>query len=120
MENEKGNKMFNSFKETSEQAATNWGNDFINANLPKLLDSMVAKVKEVASSASKIENKKMIEQIRDIIFQGIEIGESNKEIAIVAAMKNAGMSENTIQTIINNSNKYLVTRADYEDRLNKK
>ena len=44
----------------------------------------------------------MIEQIRDIIFQGIEIGESNKEIAIVAAMKNAGMSENTIQTIINN------------------
>ena len=120
MENEKGNKMLNSFKKTSEQAMINWGNDFINTNIPKFLDSMVAKVKEVASSASKIENKKTIEQIRDIIFQGIEIGESNKEIAIVAAMKNAGIRENTIQTIINNSNNYLVTRADYEERLNKK
>lgn len=35
-------------------------------------------------------------------------------------MKNAGMDENTIQAVISDSNKYLVTRADYEDSLKQK
>ena len=109
------NKIVDSFKNTSEQAITKWGNDFIINNLPKALDCMVAKFKESVLTVSKNENNKMNEQIRDIIFKGIEIGEDNKEVAIIKAMKNAGMDENTIQMIIENSNKYLCTRTDYEN-----
>lgn len=69
------NKIVDSFKNTGEQAITKWGNDFIINNLPKALDCMVTKFKESVLTVSKNENNKMNEQIRDIIFKGIEIGE---------------------------------------------
>ncbi len=45
--------MVNSFKDTSEETMTNWGNDFIKENLPKTMDWLVNKIKEVAATASK-------------------------------------------------------------------
>lgn len=112
--------MIDSFKDKGEQTVTEWGNKFIETNVPKSLDWVITRIKETVLSMSKDNNKKMSEQIRDVIFQGIEIGEGNKESAIIQAMKNAGMDENTIQAIISDSNKYLVTRADYEASLMQK
>lgn len=111
------NRIVDSFKDTSEQAIIEWENEYIRTNVPRVLDWMTEKIKETVLLISNDEKKKMSEQIKNIIFQGIEMGEKNKEIAVIKAMKNAKMDDMTIQKIISNSNKYLVTRDDYDENV---
>lgn len=102
----------NSFLDTSTDSVTKWGNEFISTNTPKALDWTVAKVKEIFSSISNTSNIKSRDFIRSIIFQGIEIGESNKEKALVNAMKEIGIEDAQIRQILKASKKYLVTKED--------
>lgn len=102
----------NSFLDTSTDSVTKWGNEFISTNTPKALDWTVAKVKEIFSSISNTSNMKFRDFIRSIIFQGIEIGESNKEKALVNAMKEIGIEDAQIRQILKASKKYLVTKED--------
>lgn len=102
----------NSFLDTSTDSVTKWGNEFISTNTPKALDWTVAKVKEIFSSISNTSNMKSRDFIRSIIFQGIEIGESNKEKALVNAMKEIGIEDAQIRQILKASKKYLVTKED--------
>lgn len=111
------NRIVDSVKDTSEQAIIEWENEYIRTNVPRVLDWMTEKIKETVLLISNDEKKKMSEQIKNIIFQGIEMGEKNKEIAVIKAMKNAKMDDMTIQKIISNSNKYLVTRDDYDENV---
>lgn len=104
--------IFNSFLDTSADSVTKWGNEFISTNTPKALDWTVAKVKEIFSSISNTSNVKSRDFIRSIIFQGIEIGESNKEKALVNAMKEIGIEDAQIRQILKASKKYLVTKED--------
>lgn len=105
-------KMMNSFLDTGTDSVTQWGNDFIRTNTPKALDWTVTKVKEIFSSISSTSNMKSCDFIRSIIFQGIEIGEDNKENALINAMKEFGLNESQIEQILNASQKYLVTKED--------
>lgn len=105
-------RMVNSFLDTGTEAATQWGNDFISTNTPKALDWTVSKIKEIFSSVSKTNNMKSRDFIRGIIFQGIEIGEGNKENALVKAMVEIGLDKNQIHQILETSQKYLVTKDD--------
>lgn len=102
----------NSFLDTSTDSVTKWGNEFISTNTPKALDWTVTKVKEIFSSISNTSNMKSRDFIRSIIFQGIEIGESNKEKALVNAMKEIGIEDAQIRQILKASKKYLVTKED--------
>lgn len=102
----------NSFLDTSTDSVTKWGNEFISTNTPKALDWTVAKAKEIFSSISNTSNMKSRDFIRSIIFQGIEIGESNKEKALVNAMKEIGIEDAQIRQILKASKKYLVTKED--------
>ena len=110
-------KMVNSFLDTGTESVTQWGNEFISTNTPKALDWTVAKVKEIFSSISKTSNMKSRDFIRSIIFQGIEIGEGNKENALIKAMKEVGLEESQIQLILTASQKYLVTKEDVNSSL---
>ena len=89
--------IFNSFLDTSADSVTKWGNEFISTNTPKALDWTVAKVKEIFSSISNTSNMKSRDFIRSIIFQGVEIGESNKEKTLVNAMKEIGIEDAQIR-----------------------
>lgn len=102
----------NSFLDTSTDSVTKWGNEFISTNTPKALDWTVTKVKEIFSSISNTSNMKSRDFIRSIIFQGIEIGKSNKEKALVNAMKEIGIEDAQICQILKASKKYLVTKED--------
>lgn len=110
-------KMMNSFLDTGTDSVTQWGNKFISTNTPKALDWTVAKIKEVFSSISNTSNVKSRDFIRSIIFQGIEIGEGNKENALVSAMKEVGLEESQIHQILEASQKYLVTKEDVDSSM---
>lgn len=110
-------KMVNSFLDTGTDSVTQWGNDFISTNTPKALDWTVAKVKEIFSSISKTSNIKSRDFIRNIILQGIEIGEGNKENALIKAMKEVGLEESQIRQILKASQKYLVTKEDVDSSM---
>ena len=107
-------KIVNSFLDTGADSVTQWGNKFISTNTPKALDWTVSKVKEVFSSVANNSNVKSHDFIRSIIFQGIEIGEVNKENALVNAMKEVGLDESQIKQILKVSQKYLVTKEDVD------
>ncbi|MDD3339795.1 MAG: hypothetical protein PHS82_13180 [Lachnospiraceae bacterium] len=108
------NQMLDSFKNTGTDAVTSWGNNFISTNTPKALDWMVSKIKETVSSLAKSNNMKSRNSIKNIIFQGIEIGERNKENAIIRAMQDVGISSEQITQILETSTQYLVTKEDVE------
>lgn len=110
-------KMVNSFLDTGTDSVTQWGNEFISTNTPKALDWTVAKVKEIFSSISKTSNTKSRDFIRSIIFQGIEIGEGNKENALIKAMKEVGLEESQIRQILKASQKYLVIKDDVDSSM---
>lgn len=105
-------KMVNSFLDTWTESVTQWGNEYISTNTPRTLDRTVAQVKEIISSISGTSNVKSHDFIRGIIFQGIEIGERNKENALVSALKEVGLDESQIEQILTVSQKYLVTKED--------
>lgn len=107
----------NSFKDTGAESVTKWGNEFIQENTPKALNWIVSKIREAVTTAANGSNMKMRESVRNTIFQGVEIGEANKERAIVQAMREVGMDEQQIRQILSNSQKYLITRADAEASL---
>lgn len=106
-----------SFLDTGAESVKTWGNGFISTNTPKALDWTVAKIKEIFSSFSNGNNVKSRDFIRDIIFQGIEIGEGNKENALVKAMQEVGIEEGQIHQILITSQKYLVTKEDVNSSL---
>ena len=110
-------KMMNSFLDTGTDSVTQWGNNFISTNTPRALDWTVVKVKEIFSSISSTSNMKSRDFIRSIIFQGIEIGEINKENALVNAMKEVGLEESQIEQILQVSQKYLVTKEDVDSSM---
>ena len=110
-------KMVNSLLDTGADSVTQWGNEFISTNAPRILDSTVTKIKEIFSSVSTSSNMKSREFIRSIIFQGIEIGESNMETALVQAMRETGLDESQIHQILETSKKHLVTKEDVESSM---
>ena len=108
----RGEKVKESLLDAGAESATNWGINFINENLPKAMDSTVSKIKELITSFSKSNNVKMRDSIRNVIFQGIEIGEENKEHAMIMAMQREGFDAETINRILKISQQYLVTKED--------
>lgn len=110
-------KIMNSFLDTGTDSVIQWGNKRIATDTPEVLDWMLAKVKETISSISNTEKTKSRDFIRSIIFQGIEIGEGNKENALVNAMKEVGLEECQIEQILQVSQKYLVTKEDVDSSM---
>lgn len=45
--------MMDSFLDTSTESMTEWGNDFIKTNVPKTMDWITARIKDVFSSIKK-------------------------------------------------------------------
>lgn len=66
------------------------GNDFINTNFLKTMDWIVSGARELLSSLFNNSNIKIRDTIRNAIFEGMEIGEFNKEQAIISAMRDVG------------------------------
>jgi hypothetical protein len=110
-------KIMNSFLDTGTDSVIQWGNKRIATDTPEVLDWVLNKVKEVFSSVANASNVKSRDFIRSIIFQGIEIGEGNKENALVNAMKEVGLDESQIERILEASKKYLVTKEDVDSSL---
>lgn len=113
--NEKTNRterVRNELADTSEKAFKEWADDFIIENVPKVMNWSVARIKEFFSSLEKGSNKKVSENIRKGMFECIEIGEVNKERAMIMAMKKAGVEDAKIKEILELSNKYLVQKDD--------
>ena len=105
-------KMVNSFLDSSEEAMTKWLNEFIDENLPKTMTWTTTKIKELVLSLSDKSNTNTRDRIRNIILFGIEIGENNKEEAMVLAMREVGISEEQIIQVLENTPKYMVTKKD--------
>lgn len=107
----------NSFLGTGAESVKTWGNGFISTNTPKALDWTASKIKEIFSTLSNNSNVKSRDFIRSVIFQGIEIGEGNKENALVKAMQEVGIEDAKIRQILKASQKYLVTKEDVNSSL---
>ncbi|MFQ7466636.1 MAG: hypothetical protein ACLRM0_15945 [[Clostridium] leptum] len=105
----KAQQMIDSFVNTGIDTTTEWGNDYIKTNFPKVLDQMVSHVKELLSLLINQNNNSIRENVRQAIFAGIEIGEENKEQSLVRAMVDEGIEQETIRLILQKSNQYLVT-----------
>ena len=101
--------MMDSFVDTGMDTATEWGNDCIKTNLPKVLDQMSSYVKELFASIISQNNNSIRENVRQAIFAGIEIGEDNKEQSLVRAMVDEGIEQEKIRLILQKSNQYLIT-----------
>lgn len=102
-------KIVNTFYDTGTDSITKWGNDFISTNVPKAMNWTVEKIKEMVSSLADNSNVKSRGFIRNIIYRGIEIGEDNKEHAMILAMQELEIDEKQIQQILIASKQYLIT-----------
>ena len=109
-------KMANTLFDTATDSVTEWGNDFIKTNVPRILDCAADKTRIAISTLTKKNNIKNRSFIRDAIYQGIEIGEENKERALVMAMKEMGTSDAQINQILEISNKFLVTLKEVDEK----
>ncbi len=101
--------MMDSFLDTGTDSMTEWGNEFIKTNVPKTMDWIVARVKEVFSSVKAKGDNSIKSSVQKAIQVGIEIGEKNKEQAITQAMIKAGVSDTQIKQILDSSSQFLVT-----------
>lgn len=109
-------KVVDSFFDTGTDSMIDWGNQFINENLPKAMNWTVEKIKEGISSIAKSSGTSIRSSTHKWIFEAIEIGEANKERAMMLAMKELGLSEEQVQDILTAQKKYLVTKTDFEKR----
>lgn len=100
--------------DTANVTTKEWTEKCIKTNLTSLYDWMEKAIKETISDFASKDKKKTRDFIRDTIFQGIEIGENNKERSLIMAMRDAGISEESILQIVKNSRQYLVTRESIE------
>jgi hypothetical protein len=82
--------MMDSFLDTGTDSMTEWGKEFIKTNVPKTMDWIVARVKDVFASVKTQGDNSIKSSVRKAIQAGIEIGEENKEQAITQAMIKAG------------------------------
>jgi len=101
--------MFDSFADTCQEAMTEWGNSFIKTNVPKMMDGVTARIRDVFSSIKNKSDSSIRASVCKAIQMGIEIGEENKEQAMIKAMINAGIKETQIRQILNASNQFLLT-----------
>lgn len=101
--------MIDSFVDTGVDTVTEWGNNFIKTNITKSLDWITFHIKDLFSSATYKNNLSFRENIRKTIFAGIEIGEENKEQALIRAMIAEGINEEKIKLILEKSSQYLIT-----------
>jgi len=115
-EKSRKDKVVDSFLDTGTDSVIDWGNQFISENLPKTMNWTVAKIKEGISSIAKKSETSIRSSSHKWIFEAIEIGEANKERAMLLAMKEMDLSEKQIQDILSAHNKYLVTKDDFEKR----
>lgn len=104
--------ILDSFADNGADAVTEWGNDFIKTNIPKSLDLITSYIKEFFSSVTSKNNLTIKENIRNAIYTGIEVGEKNKEQALIKAMKVEGIDEGEIKIILEKSSQYLITSEE--------
>ena len=111
MEEKSGkDRITSSLADAGEDAIVKWGNNFISKNVPIALDWTVERIKEAISALVNGSNTKIRDSIRDTIYKSIEIGENNKERALILAMRKEGISESRIEEILKTSNQFLVTK----------
>lgn len=108
----KKKQIMNSFVDTGVEEAIKWGNDYIKKNVPKSLDWIESYIKNLFSSATSHDSDSISENIRKAIFAGIEIGEENKERALVKAMIDEGINHKKINLILEKSSQYLITNEE--------
>lgn len=65
------------------------------------------------STTNKEENSTR-DLIRSVWFEGMKIGEENKERALILSMKDAGITDEKIKKITESSKQYLVTKTEME------
>ncbi|MFA7034467.1 MAG: hypothetical protein WC166_07425 [Bacteroidales bacterium] len=111
--------MIDLFLDTGTDSMTEWGTEFIKTNVPKTMDWIVARVKDVFASAKTKGDNSIKSSVRKAIQAGIEIGEENKEQAITQAMIKAGISDTIIKQILDSSCQYLVTWDSIESQSKK-
>lgn len=105
--------------DSGEKAFVNWADSFIAENVPEAMNWSVTKIKEFFSSLEKGNNKKMSETIRKGMIECVEIGEANKERAMIIAMKKAGVEDSKIKEILELSSKYMVKRVEVIEKESK-
>lgn len=113
-EKSRKDKVVDSYLDTGTDSMIDWGNQFISENLPKAMNWTVEKIKEGISSIAKSSGSSVRSSTHKWIFECIQIGEANKERAMLIAMKEAGIPAEQIQGVLRNHKKYLVTESDYE------
>ncbi|MHB1154044.1 MAG: hypothetical protein ACYCWE_20365 [Eubacteriales bacterium] len=106
--------MMESFVDTGTDSMTEWGNEFIKTNVPKIMDWITARIKELFSSIKNKSDSSISSSVRKAIQAGIEIGEKNKEQALIKAMVKDGIQEAQIRQILDTSNQFLVTWESIE------
>ena len=109
-------KVVGSLLDTGTDSVIDWGNQYISENLPKAMNWTVEKIKDGISSIANKSGTSVRSTMRKWIFEAIEIGEANKERAMLLAMKELCLSEKQIQDILAAQEKYLVTQDDLEKR----
>ena len=98
----RGEKIWEDFLDTGTDTVTNWGIDAIRENLPKIMDGIVNKSREIISTSVDDEKgKEVILQINhDTFLKGIECGEKRKELALIWAMGKSGFNKMQIQQVL--------------------
>ena len=107
-------KVINTLLDTGAESVTEWGNKFIKSNTPKALDWITERMKILCSTMREKSCNSISLNVRNAIHAGIEIGEENKERAIICAMIASGMQEDQIKQIIESSKSFLVTWESIE------
>ena len=102
-------------KSYGAEAVIEWGNEFIKTNVPKSLDWISSNIKGVFSSLASKSDLSLRENVRKAIFAGIEIGEENKEQALIQAMKVEGIDEKKIKLILDESKQFLITFEEIQE-----
>ena len=111
----KKEQIVDSFVDSGAEAVIEWGNEFIKTNVPKSLDWISSNIKGVFSSLASKSDLSLRENVRKAIFAGIEVGEENKEQALIQAMKVEGIDEKKIKLILDESKQFLITFEEIQE-----
>ena len=95
-------KITNDLLDSSSKAVSDWGQGYLETNIPHALDWVMAKFQEVVRNlvVDKPEQESVVLPSMETYLKGIECGEQRKEIAMIYGMQKAGLSKEQIEEIL--------------------
>ncbi len=112
--NNRTDEILDSYIDTGADTIKVWGNNYIKENLPKLLDMLLEKVKDMLKSMGEKDRNSIHESVLSVFREGMKFGEEITERVIEYALQDCELSDDQKTNIKEKIQNYLEKIDNFE------